>query len=88
MTRSEAIKALTQKTNPMMQYEALDMAIKALEEPERKKGKWRVYGSEMTCSYCETTFYTNMCEYIDGNVPRFCPWCGADMREEKTDDPR
>ena len=51
----------------------------------RKKGKWRVYEGEMTCSCCETTFYTDLCQYIDGNVPRFCPWCGADMRGEKTD---
>ena len=31
MTRDEAIKALTQKTNPMMQYEALGVAIRSLE---------------------------------------------------------
>ncbi len=49
---------------------------------ERKKGKWIVYEGEMTCSCCETTFYTDMCEYIDGNAPKFCPWCGADMRKE------
>lgn len=52
---------------------------------ERQKGEWRVYEGEMTCSCCETTFYTDICEYIDGNVPKFCPWCGADMRGEKQD---
>ena len=83
MTRGEAIDAL--KANyPDSCYEllreAVDMAIEALKEPKRKHGKWRVYEGQMTCLCCKTTFYTDMCEYIAGNVPKFCPRCGADMR--------
>lgn len=55
--------------------QALDMGIKALKN-ERKKGKW-IYRTEITCSVCgsPTTFDDN-----------FCSHCGADMREEKTDE--
>lgn len=51
-------------------------------QPERKKGKWRVYEGEMVCSCClcqipipkEQRYYAN-----------YCLFCGADMRGEERD---
>jgi hypothetical protein len=62
-------------------YEAIDAAIKALEqptvEPERKKGKWIEYNAtgkkQWMCSEC-------CAEEKNPKVARFCYWCGADMR--------
>ena len=59
------------------QKEALDMAIKALEEPERKKGKWIfkedfriVDGYDWKCDQCGSwQRYTS----------NYCPKCGARM---------
>ena len=46
-------------------------------QPERKKGKW----IEERCSECG-------CYVYHGDVRNFCPDCGADMREDQTDDNR
>ena len=86
MTRDEAIKALTQKTNPMMQYEALDMAIKALNEPEIVR-----------CKDCE---YWDLGSPMATVIPTPCrcrlrredygmtaeDFCSYGMRKEKTDE--
>lgn len=92
MTRSEAIEHL--ETIAIYSFQdgytdearqALDMAIKALEEPERKTGRWInaypdiepnpmfMYG---ICSVCG-------CEQAISNKLNFCPDCGADMRGEQ-----
>lgn len=58
---------------------AYEMAIEALREPERKKGKWIIYvismldGEGCRCSECGF----EGAPYWD-----YCPNCGADMREE------
>ena len=68
--------------------QALDMAIKALEEPERKKGKWitevKHYKDES-----QDFYYEHTCCSICGTKKRigwydakYCPRCGADMRGE------
>ena len=86
MTRNEAIAVL--KANyPDAHYselrEAVDLAIKVLEEPARKKGKWEMkwqpfFHMEVPmCSACET---------FSAYKTEVCPHCGADMREEKTDE--
>ena len=72
------------------QKEALDLAIKALEEPERKKGKW-TYGEDEygidgyhcdKCGFFVPWDYTH--KFIDFIKDyRFCPNCGADMRGEE-----
>lgn len=47
-------------------------------QPERKKGKWIKRGPSLyKCSECARFSPTQ---------ENFCPNCGADMREEKTDD--
>ena len=50
--------------------EALSLAIKALQEPERKKGQW----VNLTCTECGQFDFTK---------PDYCPSCGADMRGEE-----
>ena len=46
-----------------------------------RKGKWRYYESILTCSECGAEFYDDIKEYCGDDVPKFCPECGADMRE-------
>lgn len=59
--------------------QALYMAIKALEESKRKKGKW------IDNTYCSECGFVNEVEsgFIGPvNSFNFCPNCGADMRGE------
>lgn len=57
---------------------------------EAKRGEWKrhhkkkdgVYSEWCTCSVCGQTATAGAC-YFDNETP-FCPWCGADMREEQT----
>lgn len=86
MTNEEA-QNLIARNRSVFQYdpemlEALDLAIKALEE--RPKGKWIKRGY----IGCDTQFYwCSVCEYersYDAETGlddyNFCPNCGADMR--------
>lgn len=90
MTNSEAIAVLMEHKRYVHENsvpdQALDMGIKALKN-ERKKGKWIVPHHDVvisgTCSCCgwdAILFETDV-----AGMP-YCPNCGADMREEKTDD--
>lgn len=89
MTRFEAIEHLKNIAIYSVQdgytdgaRQALDMAIKALEEPERKKGEWITYRylrenwSECECDQCH--------KYVKVAYD-YCPNCGADMRGENDD---
>lgn len=92
MTREEAIKALRDRTNPMMQYEALGMAIEAL---ERKRGEWKPKtplskSYRFVCSVCGGTAYycSGSCASVKDKVKNicrynYCPNCGAEMRGEE-----
>jgi len=80
MTREEARSYIIRHCNPdypqgKTEWErAINMAIKALEEPERKKGKWLVdEDGNMECPFCGNT-----CGF--GN---YCNECGADLRGEQ-----
>ena len=54
--------------------QALDLAIKALEE--RPQGEWIEFEYETSGGYrCSN------CENIEVYTPNFCPNCGADMRK-------
>ena len=83
MTREEAIKAVKEVTEMSLpwndrHYESLQMAIKALEEPKRKKGKW-ING---VCDQCgsHAPYWAMATTYYRSS---FCPNCGARMDEEK-----
>jgi len=58
-------------------------------EPERKKGKWNFIGDNMfECTYCGVVYTTQQLNGlrnydVDPYAPKFCPNCGADMREEQ-----
>lgn len=81
MTREEAVKVIDGRFE-IMDYcenekleEALDMAIKALEQSERKKGKWLRSGS------CIFPYECDQCGDTNERATPFCPNCGADMGE-------
>lgn len=81
MTRGEALKILDTIPTIGEQVDALEMAIKALEQPERKTGKWdlRKDGSGV-CSECH--FHQKNVWDLD-SWQNFCGVCGADMRGEQ-----
>ena len=90
MTREEAIMAVKEVTEMSLplnnrHYESLQMAIKALEEPERKTGHWiktARWGRVYYCDQCR-----NYLDFDGVNAGRgstnYCPNCGADMRGEE-----
>lgn len=91
MTRKEAIIDLNalkfildndQYTDEI--EEALDTAIFALQQPERKKGKWIYDGDCYICDQCKSAFGW----WADSQTSNYCPNCGADMREGDVDGQR
>ena len=61
--------------------EALNMAIEALQEPERKKGQWE---NGEPCPICGEDRFKDLYADIWADwEPPFCPNCGADMRGKK-----
>ena len=90
MTREEAIRKLKERKREYLDNwidysrvaEAYDMAITALAEPERKKGKWIIdqCGWFADCSVCNEPLRLecNGIQLFD-ELPKFCPHCGAKM---------
>ena len=88
MTREEAVKVIDGRFE-IMDYcenekleEALDIAIKALEQSERKKGKW-IDSRDVSwmCSECGKWL-----DVLQGDVDmNFCPNCGAKMEVNRND---
>lgn len=64
--------------------EALSLAIEALQEPERKKGKWEVfdYDNSYRCTSCGEIWTLNDGTPEENNM-NYCTYCGADMRGKK-----
>ena len=61
--------------------EFLVAAIEALQEPERKKGKWE---NGEPCPICGEDRFKDLYADIWADwQPPFCPNCGADMRGEQ-----
>ena len=100
MTREEALKRLEQNLSIMkfvddvyvdcVDGEALEMAVKALHQPEQKKGKW-VQNEDRAgwhCSCCGIDnyyAYSWNCETGKNDFQdKYCPNCGAKMCEEET----
>lgn len=56
---------------------------------ERKTGKW-IYKKDLKQFFCDQCGYPSLTDddhYIYSmDLPNFCPNCGADMRERRTDD--
>jgi len=84
------LKAMQKHIEPYMSIvgaTAYDMAIKALEEQPKTKGKWIHWTDDrkdyVTCSCCE---YGDEGEVLLKDKTPFCPYCGADMREEVQND--
>lgn len=90
LKKMQAVKSYMTSGNPIWSVteigEAFDMAIEALEQPERKKGKWieipdEVFASTYKCSSCGEA---PLCDgYSDYAFSPYCPHCGADMRGEE-----
>lgn len=57
---------------------AFEIAIEALEQPERKKGMW--IDNHTTCSECGWQMIDDVIESPNIVGFNFCPNCGADMR--------
>lgn len=71
MTNQAAIEKLNEILFMTGYKEALDLAIKALEE--RPQGKWIDTGSGQECSVCHEI------QYGYDNFRHFCANCGAKM---------
>ena len=94
MTREEAIKHLKDIRRDMWteesEVDAINMAIKALEQPEQKTGRW-VYWEE-SVAFALGTVEIPYCRCSECNVTqdiyqvatmKFCPNCGAKMEREQ-----
>ena len=91
MTKSEAIEHLKNIAIYSVQdcymdeaRQALDMAIKVLEEPERKRGKWIPVtngrgGFECDRCHCYAPSYQDGVEWLSA----FCPNCGCRMEGDE-----
>lgn len=87
MTKEEAVARIKDhigihryhERNAVKIFEALDMAIKALEQSERKKGEWIKFNNSCTiqCDQCGQEM-TSLC---DIQLPNYCLNCGTNMRE-------
>ena len=92
MTRAKAIEALKaiRVYARMDEYEALDMAIEALEQPHGRFGEWIDDEPDIDdWSYKKGNLprHCSVCGHRAGKFKyktyKFCPWCGADMRGEQ-----
>ena len=107
MNREEAIKrirdfglyhAIEDLPFSTSTVEAFEMAIQALEEPERKTGKWKVYNvldyaqrptgkKILRCPFCKymTGEFRSRVDYYH-KLTNFCPNCGAKMDGKEAGD--
>lgn len=96
MTNKEAIEILKEEWRINAELfgkqfdEALDLAIKALEEQKRPKGVWLesnkgAFGfQDFACSNCHTEI-KDMPTAMTTPIYNYCPTCGAKMKEEEND---
>lgn len=65
--------------------QTFNMAIEALSQPERPKGRWELIHDDWNvyqCTECKE-WWTLECATPQENNMNFCPFCGADMRGEE-----
>ena len=64
--------------------EAVDMAIEALKEPERKKGQWIILSSNEDSAVCKCSVCGEDFIFYNGKFfPNYCGYCGSDVRGEQ-----
>ena len=64
--------------------EACGMGIKALQEPERKKGQWIILSSNEDSAVCKCSVCGEDFIFYNGEFfPNYCGDCGSDMRGEE-----
>lgn len=63
--------------------EVCKIALEALKQPERKKGKWEWDAEEgYWCSECKEYVYGCTEEIMEGSY-KFCPFCGSENEENQ-----
>ena len=63
---------------------AYDMAIAALQDPERKKGQWIILSSNEDSAVCKCSVCGEDFIFYNGEFfPNYCGDCGSDMRGEE-----
>lgn len=68
----------------IQRFEALRMAIEALQEPERKKGQWIILSSNEDSAVCKCSVCGEDFIFYNGEFfPNYCGDCGSDMRGEE-----
>ena len=90
MTREEAIESLERVRElsglkGCRENIAINMAIEALSQPERPKGRWELIHDDWNvyqCTECKE-WWTLKCATPQENNMNFCPFCGADCRESE-----
>ena len=83
ISRQAAIDAMSAVNDSICEQQAIDALweLPSL-QPERKKGKWIKNGNgTYSCSLCQSWIPNEQWYYAN-----YCLCCGADMREEKTDE--
>lgn len=92
MTREEAIKRLKEARFTVQPYlymnEAFDVAIEALSQPERPKGRWHtLHETKLTktveCIHCNTPFRYKKKDNLIVDDFNYCPNCGREMKGER-----
>ena len=81
ISREAAIDTLIEKL-PYVSPMHLIWIMCDLPSADRPIGEWRHYEGMLTCSHCGTIFYDAIMEYV-GDVPKFCPDCGAKMERSE-----
>ena len=67
---------------PFVVNSAFADAVKALPSADRPQGKWKAKSfHEFFCNNCGFSFDMMKCEFLENM--KFCPNCGADMRERE-----
>ena len=90
MTREEAIESLERVRElsglkGCRENIAINMAIEALSQPERPKGRWELIHDDWNvyqCTECKE-WCTLKCATPQENNMNFCPFCGSDNRGEE-----
>ena len=91
LKKMQAVKSYMTSGNPIWSVteigEAFDMAIEALEQPERKTGEWieipdGIFASTYKCSKCGAS---PVLDEYDWAFSHYCPNCGARMVQKGED---